>query len=138
MPQSFKKRFAGREKEVIGEIKLFGWSEFCKHEGIAGFSPALQNWFQGQSGCKDDSILHYISRRETTSDLSSIKELMLDIQAGDSKWERVVANLQDKLAKAYQRNEVLERELRESKLRDYERLKPLIEFVRNRGDPVEV
>ena len=134
MPQSFTKRFAEREREVIDEIKLFGEQEFCKHEGIKGY--ALQQWFQKQPGCENDSIYRYRGFREAMSDLSSFKELMLDIQAGDSKLLQLVANLEDRLAEANQRNKLLERELRETKLSDYERFKPLFEFVRNRGDPV--
>lgn len=134
MPQSFVKRFAGRELEVIDEIKFFGEYEFCKHEGIPGY--ALQQWFQKQKGCENDSIYNYRGPREAMSDLSSFKELMLNIQAGDSKLQQLVANLEDRLALVNQRNELLERELRESKLNDYERFKPLFEFVRCRGDPV--
>jgi len=134
MPQSFVKRFAGREAGVVDEIKLFGWSNFCKREGIPGFSIPLQEWFHKQKGCERDSILQYISPDEPISDLSPLKKFMLDIQAGDSKWEGVVANLKDRLAEANQRNESLARELRESRLSDLERFKPLFEFARNRRD----
>jgi len=134
MPQSFNKRFAGREQEVVDEIKLFGEQEFCKHEGTKGF--ALQEWFQKQPGHEKDSIYHYRGLTNSISGLSSFKQLMLDIQAGDSKLLQLVSNLEDRLAEAHQRNELLERQLRESKLSHYERFKPLFEFVRNRGDPI--
>jgi len=132
--QSFNKRFAEREQEVIDEIKLFGEQEFCKHEGIKGF--ALQKWFQKQKGCRNDSIYNYISSDLPIHDLPLAKQIMLAIQSRDSKYQTSVADYQSRLEETNRRIKVLEEQLRYYKRAEYRELKPIWELVNNKGDPI--
>lgn len=136
MAQSFNKRFAGREQEVVDEIKLWGWSRFSKREGIAGFSIALQGWFQGQKGCENDSILRYISSDLPLYDLPLAKQIMLAIQAERSQHQASVADCQSRLEEKQRQITLLEEQLRYYKLAEYRDLKPLWEFCR--GERVEI
>lgn len=134
MPQSFTKRFAGREQEVIDEIRLFGEQEFCKHEGIKGF--ALQNWFQRQPSCENDSIYNYRGSDLPVHDLPLAKQIMLAIQSRESKYKADVAQYKARLEETNRRIEFLEEQLRYYRLNEYRDLKPIWELVNIRGDPV--
>lgn len=136
MPQSFNKRFAGREQEVVDEIKLFGQMEFCRHEGIAGFG--LQEWFQKQRGCERDSIYHYISSDLPIHGLPLAKQIMLAIQARESKYQVSLADYQFRLEETNRRIEFLEEQLRYYRRAEWRELKPIWDLVNNKGDPVKI
>lgn len=144
MASSFTKRFAGREPEVVAEIKCFGCARFCEHEGIAGFSPSLQQWFSNQPGCKDDSVLHYISSESPVQDLPIAKQILLAVQnmrtTHDVDMAKIKAHYEnlliekDRLIERYRENE------RFNHLSEYKRLAPVFEICREyiRGDAVRI
>lgn len=136
MAQAFTKRFAGREVEVVDEIKLFGWSEFCKREGVTGFN--LQKWFQQQPGCEGDSIHHYPSSDLPIYDLSLVDKIKLCIQAERSKHKAEVAQLKSIIEEQAELLKMKDEHLRYYRLAEYRHLKPIWEVVRPsiRGDPV--
>lgn len=137
MPQSFTKRFAGRETEVIDEIKLEGWDDFCRYEGIKG-TFALQVWFQKQPGCQTDSIYRYISSDSPVQDLPLVKQIMLAIQAERSRHEVAVAEYKVRLSETNRQIKFLEEQLRYYRLGEYKNLRPIWELVNNKGHPVEI
>lgn len=129
MPQSFRKRFAGREQEVVNEIKCFGSFAFCEREGIAGFG--LQRWFREQEGCKNDSIYRYVSSDLPKDDLPFAKQLILAFQRIESKYQASLAVYQTRLDEKNRRIEFLEEQLRYFKMGEFKDLQPVLEFVNN-------
>lgn len=136
MPQSFKKRFAGREKEIVDEIKLDGWYKFCEREGITGFG--IQRWFQGQPGCKNDSVYRYISSDSPVQGLPLVKQIMLAIQKERSTHADILAKDKARMDGMARQIKFYEEQLRYYRLLEYKNLKPIWELVRisNKGDPV--
>jgi len=140
MPQSFIKRFAGREREVVDEIKLFGNTNFCKREGIAGFTTALQEWFKKQKGCENDSILQYISSDSPVQDLSPIKRALLDLQAVRSKHDERDTHYEALLAEKDREIAFLKDQYRDCILQQYRGMQPVLEVIDQfcRGDPLRI
>jgi len=149
MPQSFIKRFAGREQETVDKIKLFGWSNFCKREGISGFSSSLQEWFQKQKGCENDSILQYISSDSSVHDLSPFKRAILDLQAVQSKHAARDAHYETLLAEKDREIAFLKDQYRDCLLQQYRGMQPVLEVIDQfcrgelcnqpiRGDPLRI
>jgi len=135
MAQSFDKRFAGREIGVVAEIRLDGWWKFINGHGIQG-TYALDKWFKKQPGCENDSIYRYISSDNPLQDLPLVKQIMLAIQAERSRHEAFVAECQANLEEANRRMKYLEEQLRYYRLGEYKNLKPILELLQNKGDPV--
>lgn len=126
MAQSFTKRFAGREREVVDEIKLLGWNTLCEHEGIAGYG--LQGWFQKQKGCENDSIYHYISSDLPIHNLPLAKQIMLAIQKERSEHTNNRAKDEAIRAKMAREIQSLREQLRYYRLAEYRDLKPIWEL----------
>jgi len=137
MPQSFKKRFAGRDPaELINELEIFGFEEFCKHEGIKGWG--LQKWLQKQKGHENDSVFSYLGKHSAASDLPLAKQIMLAIQTERSKHETLVADYKNRLGEKDRLIEQQKEQLRYYRMQEYRNLQPVWDLINNKGDPVEI
>jgi len=138
MPQSFIRRFKGREQEVVNEIKLDGYDNFCKRERISSVGFALQIWFQKQRGCENDSIYNYFSSDSPIQDLPLVKQIVLAVQKERSNHADILAKDKARMDEMAREVEFLKEQLRYYRMAEYRDLKPLYELCcqPTRGDPV--
>ena len=135
----FTKRFSGREAEVVDQIKIFGYREFCRQEfGDENRGNGLQGWFQKQAGCEHDSIYHYVGISDSLSDLHVSSRVYLSIQNRDAKWQRLVERLKTRIAELERDNERKDETIRQYQSLDYRMWQPVIELAESKIEEAEI